>query len=90
MQQFRFYKIKVINSGPKQEMKEKAKGKLYREILPVESCNRVHSPHALTSTPSPPQENTSLLVSRQGLYLGIWREREKENCFPIKPFNKHI
>lgn len=78
MQQFRFYKIKAINSGPKQEMKGKAKGKLYQEILPVESCNRVHSLHTLTSTPSPPQENTSLLVSRQGLYLGMERVRKRE------------
>lgn len=76
MQQVRFYKIKAINSGPKQKMKGKAKGKSYQEILPEESCNRVHSLRTLTSTLLPPQENTSLLVNRQGLYLGIWRERE--------------
>ena len=68
--------IKDKNSGQIQEMKEKARRNLYQEIQAKESGNGVPIPNSPPSSLSqthhpcpPPAKDSSVLLSRQCLYL---------------------
>ena len=89
--------IKAKNSGQIQEMKGKARRNFYQEIQTKESGNGIPLPNSPPS--SPPAKDSTVLPSRQCLYLSYTHTHthththtqvQWENCSPIKPFYKHL